>query len=142
MDKYYTPELKEFSIGLEYEYYVINNNKQSEWVKNTLTQHNFSPDDWFYVFNTTNRVKYLDETDLIELGWTKDDDYFKIVEGYYDKEDDLTGFEYNLRIDNFGLYITEYRISYGEAVNYIFQGQVKNKSEMKKLMEMLNIKNK
>lgn len=131
-EKYYTPSKEDYCIGLEYEYYVINNNKTNEWVKNILTQHNFSPDDWFYVFNTNNRVKYLDETDLIELGWHIDEKgaAFSIEGGFWMiriREEGAVDLDY---IDNLDW----------EAGFSIYKCQIKNKTEMKKLMEMLNIK--
>ena len=129
MEKYYTPELDEFHIGFEYEICY-----DDMW---------FIRDIPFYplVENNNNkyRVKYLDKEDIESLG-------FKLIKHHpgtesYDYENlknpylylDIT---YN-HFDKIFVRIYEEEIQ-DDSFNY-FSGNIKNKSELKKLLKQLNI---
>lgn len=117
MDKYYTPKIEEFHIGFEYEWL----DDDDKWIKETspieITKEGF--DEQTYGL----RVKYLDKEDIESLGFVK----------WIDRENyDLE--EYQLHKNN------NLNISiYDDASNLIFIGDIKNKSELKKLLKRLNI---
>lgn len=144
-DKFYTPKIDEFYIGFEFEEEFKNPNHRKlikpledkyEWVKLNLdTSHSLSRITSKIKQNRI-RVKYLDESDLIELGWNK------TADNSYESNarDTLTVIRFS---DEKGrLLICEESFS-----KIVFKGTlitrqawIKNKSEMKKLMQMLNIK--
>ena len=124
--QYYTPTIDEFHVGLEYE------ELRKDWVK--LTYGGFLPKTiGEYLKEGAIRVKHLDRQDIEECGWKIDKHgnyYFKVNENwgyslYYDKEEKVWS------IDN--------GEEYEMWVQY-FKGTIRNKSELKKLMQMLNIK--
>jgi len=62
--KYYTPELKEFCLGLEYNFQSVEGN----WILNVITESDLHVISDRAKFNPT-RIKYLDREDIEELGW-------------------------------------------------------------------------
>lgn len=145
-NKYYTPTLKEFNIGFEYEIHAL---PGDEWVNVKLTKDNFYLN-MDRVLNHIDqcRVKYLDQSDIESLGWkfenTKNSFFTKKNLNTYKivKESGFnTGTTYTLeQLDN-NLYLikSETYSSYGSEVcqmSFI----IFNKSELIKLMQQLNIK--
>jgi len=116
MTNYYTPSIEEFYVGFEYEG-LLNN---GTWEKQTLTELSELNFEKWSISQQSVRVKYLDESDLLELGWTQPHDWF-IFKSYKCR------FIYN------GFEILTFDDS------NIFNGVVKNKSELKKLMNMLKL---
>lgn len=129
MKKYYTPEIEEFYVGFEFESnYVLFNKteKGSEWEKIILDDSQFG---WFYSAYTNDavksefRVKYLDKEDIESLG-------FKLIEeNFYYKR--YCKDKYILR--HYGLTSIIIQDEHGE----LFDGDIKNKSELKKLFKQL-----
>ena len=160
-DEYYTPDISEFHVGFEFEeefkiypskLRVYSSEEKKlfplEWVKLKLdTSHSIS--------RITNklklqkvRVKYLDTDDIKELGWDvyqfNDRDFSARLVGkkyhvdmYYHYPDHTTQIVYywpkevreGYKIDPYNLYNSE----------YLFSGVVKNKSELKRILEMIKI---
>ena len=150
-DKYYTPTIKEFCVGFEYEAY--NNadwywqEDKSGWVKCTRDEYNSMTmplgqisgaisKDWI-------RVKYLDQEDIESLGFVKIDEPQSVLEECYEKDglviqtnpfihENLSNKtrigHRNLMRDGSGRYKGFY--------NY-FQGTIKNKSELERVLEMI-----
>ena len=123
-NNYYTPSIEEFHIGFEYKEYQF---LTKDW--KTVKCEFIKPDTtidpkWF-------KVKYLDKEDIESLGWTDgethglsgyvlnyatDDSY----QMYYDKDNQFTQiYNWNSKI--------------------IFEGIIKNKSELKRLLKQLGI---
>lgn len=146
-EKYYIPEVEEFHVGFEYE--TKEDNK--EWIKRTVTTltslgtldnfiHRHKEDFDF-------RVKKLDQQDIEECGWR----FYKEMEKTYLNEPCLMFFndELNLML---GFHYQSSRISLATqdpSKNEIFSKtnqdpnktsmlKVKNKSEFKKLVKMLD----
>jgi len=126
--KYYTPEIEEFHVGFEYE------RKQGDKIITEIVEplgEDF-PDmgDFDYFISTMDkgyiRVKYLDKEDIESLGW---------VFGELNFDKFTIGFNeyYNDGEENILIYNTEI-----EEVR--FCGFIKNRSELKKLMQQLGIK--
>ena len=135
-NKYYTPEIDEFFVGFEFEELfkqkwnrLIPPPKDSpnEWVKLKLdTSHSISRI-ISKIKQDKVRVKYLDKQDLIELGFNKDPSGVRYFE--------FNGFQLYFDIhQDFNVTI------YNDDSIIVFQGDVKNKSELIKVLKMLGIK--
>lgn len=75
------------------------------------------------------RVKHLDQEDIESLGWTKkSNDKYQIRDFI---------FQFNEEFPTSEVLIFKYDIDTG--MDYYFQGNIKNKSELKKLMQQLEI---
>ncbi len=139
MDKYYIPEIGEFHVGFEYfenETLVISDGTEIEK----------------FVFRGISKgikVKYLDKEDIENLGFND--------RKQYEKNGGLLGQNVFCKIKKNEIFkIDAYwsyqrlerenliRIFKGDLYNYpyqeIFRGDIKNKSELKKLLKQLNIK--
>lgn len=133
MEKYYTPSIEEFRVGFEYEVYVP---EKELWSKETFYLDASHINLVKYVnIQTENtlkkvRVKYLDREDIESLGW-----------GNYEPPHEYNH-TWNLRnyklIAWFNSDIPTVRIIYEYPI--IFQGEVKNKSELKILLKQLRIR--
>jgi len=132
-DKYYTPEIEEFHVGFEFE----------EWINGSWGTDIFEPDVYcddrdIYVRGVdkdTIRVKYLDKEDIESLGFelkaiplgedTNEDELgiFRKDTGAFEGTFFLDRTLHNCNIEFFNCYF-----------------MVKNKSEFKRVLKMLNIK--
>jgi hypothetical protein len=138
-NKYYTPNLEEFHIGFEYEY----NYRNKGWFKNILGCEDLtSSNDGFYehynpfteeieisnIRKTEFRVKCLDKEDIESLGFIQD-------------ENDSQWFDY--KTERYWIYKENEKdwrwIISDEESEVSFAGKIKNKSELKKIMQMLGI---
>ena len=128
MSNYYYPTVEELYVGFECE---INAScvKPPIYVKKVL---NVLDMEWALTKNPSIdqelRVKLLDTSDIISLGWnqTFDDRYIFVLKGYV-----------LLKQPSNILYI--YRNISNNDISTIFVGKVMNKSELKKLMIQLEI---
>jgi hypothetical protein len=151
-NKYYTPTIEEFHVGFEYEASLLsNNNIPFQWelivfkTKQQLLQEGIIIKNQILTLDEIKsrineksiQVKHLDREDIESLGWefikqhsgTTDFDFEK---GDYSLNfDPEFGYKWNLRI-----YDAE---DQDNEFNY-FNGFLKNKSELKKLMQQLDIK--
>lgn len=136
---YYTPELNEFHVGFEYEIFTTNGSGFG-WVKEVFELYTFesmpsTPDGgekpfiYFIGYSNEVRVKKLSKECIESLGWKKDgkDCNYKI--GTYCLWFDPNLIDLTISNDD----------SYENYISY-FIGDIKNKSELSKLMNMLNIK--
>lgn len=160
MEKYYTPDLSEFRIGFEFEHYDCSGKMISaipdteEWVKYTCDWQwldniytickNGNPD--LDSFSTEYRVKFLDCSDIENLG-------FKCVDNYVDPSNNTWyTFERSFHINPIrGHILTTIRFWLGrvnidivmegqkDTLTRLFSGTIKNISELKQIMKMLNI---
>ena len=78
-NKYYTPELEEFHVGFEYEYFTkdwVGKDYTHTWVKlkfNQKEDYGNDLDNMVYFIETEQvRVKYLDREDIESLGFDLD----------------------------------------------------------------------
>lgn len=127
MEKYYTPVLEEFYIGFEYEILEDGN-----WTKEKFKIDVYLDE----FFMSEKRVKYLDEADILELKWEKaqfvTEDH--IVKNY--KYGDFTLNHWSGSPFETGYYIEIWH----EHQDNAFNGYIKNKNELKKLMTQIGIK--
>lgn len=123
INKYYTPEIEEFHIGFEYEWKC--DGTQTDWTKSICTTL-MNPLDIDCRRTNNYRVKYLDEQDIKSLGF---------------KEDTYNGVKCftknNCQIFFFGDNVTSIDLFAGEFRNQYFRGLVKNKSELKKILNQI-----
>jgi len=148
--KYYTPEIEEFFVGFEFECH-----NQMEFEKMTFGVNDFSnpelrqyKDDIMKAVHAICRVKFLDREDIESLGWSHAESIrWKLVD-----RDDVFTIPYK---DPRG-FCNEMSLLYAPLTSWVlicqynnknttdesvtrFTGRVKNKSELRKLMKMLQI---
>ena len=126
---YYTPEISEFHVGFEYEEYQF---LERNWkiVKCEFIKPDTIIDPkWF-------RVKTLDQSDIESLGWINTENLEFTKDTWI-----LRKFEDGIIIYNDysnGKY--KFPWLYEDSTDKIFEGTIKNRSELIKLMQQLNIK--
>ena len=155
--RYYKPMLEEFHVGFEYEAYCFKvdvcqipddieideyfknydkypqvNRIDTGWKKSIVGNGLFETTEDIPVLlrNDAARVKYLDKSDIEDLGWKLNG-----RGSHYNKEFEGDGAEHQLyyQEDNHFLQI------YNWNSEIIFQGTIKNKSELKVLLNQLGI---
>lgn len=135
---YYPPTIEEFYVGFEYEIKIKDN-----WRKKSTTISDFSPISDYDgmsileedLISNIIRVKTLDQSDIESLGWQEFT--YKSIDGFIMFEKLLT-INYNYKepvVDISYLPMFE-----KQGLSRIFRGIIKNKSELNKLMQQLNIK--
>jgi len=133
-NKYYTPEIEEFHVGFEYE----SNYLKNKWTKCVLEIKNIASFFDSYILDATPlefRVKYLNREDIEECNWK-----------FYSEENEFDCIEYqaDFKRNDWRLQCwkeNQYTIERFDALGKTvwFCGTIKNKSELQKLMKMLNI---
>ncbi len=163
-NKYYTPTLKDLHYGFEFEY----KSKEDSWVQVTLDTWNspskenhlkhFTEYDLLRNLNyqdmackyedlTCIRIKYLDQSDIESLGWKLSNQYDgawwewdKLILDAEEMWHPLGNWKYRLSLDeNMKVHIDGRNPSNGGQTKK-FNGTIKNKSELIKLMKQLDIK--
>jgi hypothetical protein len=158
-NKYYTPNIEEFHVGFEYESYEVSfvqgerwELPEPEWVKKTVLDINNSEykgkasyhvsinnryekdEEW----NKYIRVKCLDEFDIIDCGFekleTKSCKKLKFININKYNRDECIYFEDKV-VDGYGKYVAVDN----NCGDFYFKGHIKNKSELKKLLEQLGV---
>lgn len=123
-NKYYTPSISEFHVGFEYEVLIRN-----IWVKQKMTVFkNFNPD-----FIKFYRVKFLDKGDIESLGFVFTGNYHEDFT-FVKKQS-----KYELSFTPSNNWLCIYYFEYINQDKDVFCGKIKNKSELKKLLNQLNI---
>lgn len=153
VEKYYTPSIEEFHVGFEYE--KSNEPYRRGYDKKIFTEDDMYNDNFMYHFDVKNtRVKYLDKQDIEECGWeviseTKlksydlpsgDAHFIRTVlkRTYVDEDVIITMYDKQrviIRRNN-----TRNLRAYDKNKTFdVFVGVIKNKSELKNIMKMINI---
>lgn len=161
--KFYVPSIEEFFVGFEYEYYYnpirykIIDDKIQTWEKKVYKGDDFAGlhknvgEEWKYdVFAQINgllyledlvRVKYLDTSDIEELGFTviktKENAFEAIKKFNFTYEDCTTEGEYNIIVGGDKYCVIKLK-DIGETT--LFRGEIKNKNVLKQVFKMLDIK--
>jgi hypothetical protein len=156
--KYYTPQIEEFRVGFECEFF--NNMQDKQWNKIVCdTDHigiaytcfEEGTIEWEDDISHTFRVKYLDSEDIESFG-------FKYVENYslisdikvnlFVKEIDKFN-EWIITLENENVFISlksdEFLMAIPSSKQYwtlydLFRGKIKNKSELEVLLKQLEIR--
>ncbi len=123
MNKYYTPDIEEFRVGFEYEDWDIKSDEN--WIKRTVPNSGYTKHPHEEV-----RVKHLDREDIESLGW----EYLPSRDSSFSQRwwDGFTKGEFMIKEccawDHGNVVITKGR-------QRIFQGNVKNKSELERVIK-------
>lgn len=151
-DKYYTPSIEDFHVGFEYESAVID----CQWVITGWNKRQVEPTDNFrYLkdFNYLARVKKLDKGDVMYFGFKKKTDNKTVMWNEYLLTDINPEIGHFLRVTFYfpklenedciivlhrGENFTEEDLTNDDA-RQVFRGKIRNRSELKKLLKMLNI---
>lgn len=143
-NKYYTPDIEEFHIGFQCQIF----NGFSEWVDIAIEKSHFFNDLKFIEQFDNNsikesfRVKYLGKEDIESLGWLYGGKSPEEYLGFNAKVDDTI---YHLVIRETHVYINKAvpgeRSDMGTSMrnSTLFNGRIKNKSELGRLMKQLDI---
>lgn len=143
-NKYYIPELEEFHVGFEYEYVQ----KDKIWRKGKVDAFgDYIHNTMYFVDRALQqegiRVKLLDKEDIESLGWKfikegDDELYFQIFPMYPNIK---YWFEMNFSPEEHYLLIEEWSETGIGKSSFIdkFNGNIKNKSELKRLMKQIGI---
>ncbi len=133
---YYTPSIEEFHFGFEYEV------KQAGiWVSDIVQANDCLSD---YV-GEGYRVKYLDKSDIVSLGWEYDNNAEPIPprEGEFELP---YAYIFEQGLNQYVMYVYKDNTVWIEHIldcsyqGYVFKGSCRNKSELSKIMKFLNIK--
>ena len=120
IEKYYTPTIEEFHVGFECEMNTTPNN----WVKASITLIHFQYlNKWLQ--EGLIRVKYLDRENIESLGFRQCESFFYSTKGDYRIYSELE------RI---------YQIEDLIYAKTLFSGEIRNKSELSRLLKQLEIK--
>ena len=134
--KYYAPEIEEFHIGFEFEYFPVRGNWLLEssgknWIEESFSascgqdgESEINEIETSIKYNNV-RVKHLDREDIESLGWFHDEDRYQF--SYFSNGHDM-----DLILDN-----EKGGLSVDHDVSTLFQGKIKNKSELKRLLKQL-----
>lgn len=147
-NKYYTPELEEFHIGMEIELY-----RDEKWNKSIVDLAPFdlgiaiSYGDFSSIINASNfksdelRVKYLDSSDILSFGFfhATGSSFVTSYGKRHHNDHKHPNLGYVLHDNHAKETITIIQsLTNGEPVT-LFDGTIKNKSELKKLLKQLGI---
>lgn len=134
MSEYYIPEIEEFHVGFEFEM----NDTWGRWKKLTLTEEMLknplvsvgSGNERVPYYRNT-RVKYLDREDIESLGWNYKHVYSPQLEFMSENRD--YEISYDVEINHLRVEVDE------EDDVTLFNGTIKNKSELVTLLKQLDI---
>ena len=140
--EYYTPEMEEFHIGFEYETTYLQD--YDTWKKEIIEEDDAGYFHSIYFGDavpTEFRVKYLDKEDIESLGFNKRNisrsEWSKTIDGQIFTIHEFWTYNQSERENLI-------RITSGKENNFPyrikFEGDIKNKSELKRLLKQLNIK--
>lgn len=132
-NQYYTPTIEEFHVGFEYQHNALMTNMLFWWLDKTVKNDTKIKDIESDISVRKIRVKHLDKEDIKDLGW-------RII-----NEDKISkNITFNICGDDTGMF--ELFFEYKGRINiksslfqYSFNGTLKNKSELRKIMIQLGI---
>jgi hypothetical protein len=127
--KYYTPNIREFHVGFEYQWRNKDGFPNNEWQHGEIKDLVQITDIHNSIYEL--RIKFLDEVDIEGVGWKR-----KVISGN-------SGFWYNgditiqYSMTTHRMYITQADEDKNNLV--LFLGTIRNKSEFMRIMEQLLI---
>jgi hypothetical protein len=141
-NKYYTPDLEEFCENFEYEIFEdFDCFPEKEWHKFSFTYNDVEKMNFPLPVTNRTRVKYLDKEDIEEVLGVKQLKGDDVELNFQLKEENSKNFyEINYNIEDKTLTVDRFNGSENVYNSYpIFQGKIKNKSELKKLLKQLDV---
>jgi hypothetical protein len=148
--RYYVPSIEEFHVGFEYEMKDIADDLVSETWRKLILDNPYDMSTIERYLDTTSdiRVKYLDREDIEKLGWRQygdfDNWFCKKVRGYeaYYYLTPTTFHGQNSWMIEFDIIVLDIEGKVEKIYkkqDTLFDGKIKNKSELKKLFKMIQI---
>lgn len=142
MSEYYTPTIEEFHVGFEYDRLV-----EDHWETLSMSVNFLSLDDIDdEILDKEIRVKHLDREDIESLGFSDFKhaavDWYKLekrVDDNFASYGSWNCFRLLHSYTDNGIKIIAYEHSFESDENILFAGKVKNKSELKKILQMIGI---
>ena len=153
-NKYYTPEIEEFHVGFEYQVPIGLDEDERNYIKLTWDEHckfedvfNISYDDGVLAEITVPKcykVKYLDREDIEECGfyYIKECDDLKNKQNTFKKtksDDEIYCFVFDYGLSKITISVHDKNLKYNGNIQRVFNGEIKNKSELKRLLKQLGI---
>ena len=142
-DKYYTPSIEEFHVGFEYELkdeYISESQRLIDWYSQIVNSVQELESVEFEMQRNSVRVKYLDSEDIESLGFVftgkSIDKWFKL-DGSFDIGG-WTSYKIVLHFNELDHRVFIYADDRGSE-EVLFNGIIKNKSELVRLLKQLNI---
>ena len=149
-NKYYTPSIEEFFVGFEYEELEFLPVKDPHFgikiTKNIFVEHIWKTgySNWQFLDNLKDgkiRVKYLDASDIEELGFTvvktKGNSFEAVKKFTFTYDNYPSEGEYNIIVSGDKYCVIKLK-DIGETT--LFRGEIKNKNVLKQVLKMLDIK--
>jgi len=146
---YYTPSIEEFYVGLEYERFcntVWNKYKYSQFGQDKLTTV------FYKIQEKEIRVKYLDKDDIESLGFEYDvDQSGEEYPSLYEEHGCSNAYILDKQLDSINTcwiiyHFSDNFLTIERIVNcssskddMLFRGTIKNKSELKRILEMIGV---
>jgi len=132
-DKYYTPTIKEFCVGFEYEYVA----HSMMYLEDAVWDGKGEGLDFLFKHNTV-QVKYLDREDIESLGFTKNTKRSNDRYQYFFASDDDIAYslDYSFGEEDYWLDAGPQIIIQVGGVQRL-NARIKNKSELKKVLEQI-----
>ncbi len=131
-NKYYTPKIEEFHVGFEFEVYedydVL---PEKSWHKETYPSDTVSQ---FYLNEGLLRVKSLDQEDIESLGFEYSGNNL-VFDRFTSEKETPNGFYYIFIHDD--IISIESKSKTGYFTTDMFNGTIKNKSELKNILKMI-----
>jgi hypothetical protein len=133
--QYYVPKISEFHYGFDFE-----TKENDKWIKLSFWEGiclKSADREWLneFISNGEIRVKCLDKQDIIDLG-------FKTAPVKFWENTNLKGWLFG-RIEEQEIYIDFFSENKSLIISTVdeilFKGTIKNKSELKRIMQMLKI---
>lgn len=145
MDKYYTPEKEELTVGFDCQYLSYRYDDPS-WIDYVIKEYDFK----FDIFKNHElgliRCKYLDKDDIKTFGFEEiEDDHFihpKTIRGLTTGDDSKIHLMYSKDDEDIIPRITLWRKENRGREIEILEGYFKNKKEFKKILQQTNLFNK
>lgn len=138
-NKYYTPDISEFHVGFEYECLDLSDDFESKtWRKQIFEGEDLRGYFTEEIKKGEIRVKHLDREDIESFGFEVKSDYgvgtsYHLHNSYRldtVKREGITYSEFEVRIFKIGIL---------DCLDRIFIGDIKNKSELKRILVQTNI---
>lgn len=140
--KYYTPDIEDMHVGIEY---ILSDNQGREYKKTMAVDSDLKDID-HDINKGAITIKCLDKDDLISLGYTEEEDEFfnddefeftrvKTIIGLGTGDDKKIKIIHTTGDNNVFIYSRENR----GREETLFDGTIKNKSELKKLLKQLGL---
>ena len=124
VDKYYTPEIEEFHVGFECEFF-----EKGKWSPIGVYDIDFEYDTKL-LKEKRFRVKHLDREDIESLGFKQDHNHNDVRFGYTNGS---TRIQHTPHKNSIIIY------QWGRESDTVSGIAIKNKSELKRLLKQLNI---